>query len=152
MKMTYLQTGQTVEESVQPQTTYGYNAWGCDKFAGRLGLGGYNPNLTTSATLWPDLANNTVATRDAAIVSASRLIALGDGFNRSTAADQDAAPSLAGTIAPFVDLIHGTSTMSLIPFKRGKGFLATSAARIVASTTGTLPRRTCGMGSATMMS
>ncbi len=124
VKVTYVQTGQIIEESLQPQTTYGYNAWGCDTAAGRLGLGGYNPGMTSSATLWPNLAYNTVATRDATIVSASRLIALGDGFNRSTQWDQDAAQSLAGTIAPFVDLVHGTSTMSLTPFKKGKGFQA----------------------------
>jgi hypothetical protein len=80
--------------------------------------------MTTSPTLWPNNAHNTVATRDAAIVSPARLIAFGDGFNRSTKADLDAAPSLAGTIAPFVDLIHGTSTMSLTRFKEGKSFQA----------------------------
>jgi len=31
---------------------------------------------------------------------------------------------LAGTIAPFVDLIHGTSTFSLTPFKESKSFHA----------------------------
>jgi len=123
-KVTYVTTGKIIEESVQPQTTYGYNAWGCDTAAGRLGLGGYNPGMTTSATLWPSHADNTVATRDAAIVSPARLIALGDGFNRSTKGNLDAAPSLGGTIAPFVDLIHGTSTMSLTRFKQGKSFQA----------------------------
>ena len=123
-KVTYQPTERVVEESVQPRTTYGYNAWGCDTTAGRLGLGGYDPGMTTSATLWPNGADNTVATRDAAIVSPVRLIALGDGFNRSTKSDLDAAPSLAGTIAPFVDLIHGTSAMSLTRFKQGRSFQA----------------------------
>ncbi len=124
VKVTYVQTSSVVEESVQPQTTYGYNAWGCDTTSGRLGLGGYDPGLTSWPTLWPHSADNTVATREAAIVAPGRLIALGDGFNRSTKADLDAAPSLAGTIAPFVDLIHGTSAMSLTRFKEARSFQA----------------------------
>ena len=136
---------------MQPQTTYGYNAWGCDTFAGRLGLGGYDPGMTTSATLWPESAYTTRSRCViAAIVSPARLIALGDGFNRSTTADLDAAPGLAGTIAPFVDLIHGTSTMSLIPFKQGKSFQAHHGRANRASTTGTFHRKICERGSATM--
>ena len=122
-KVTYAQTGNVVEEKLQPRTTYGYNAWGGDAQRGRLGLGGYNP-LAEGPTLWPNLAHNSVPARESAVKSPARFIAFGDGFNRSTSTPDDAAPSLAATIAPFVDLIHGTSTMSTVPFKQGRNFKA----------------------------
>ncbi len=121
-KMTH-NGGTPKEEIYEPRTTYGYNAWGSDAQRGRLGLGGYNPSMMDKATLWPYTTVNTVPTRDAAIRAPANLIAFGDGFNRSVnpKAD-DAAPSMAGTIAPFVDLIHGTSSMALTPFKKSRLF------------------------------
>jgi prepilin-type N-terminal cleavage/methylation domain-containing protein/prepilin-type processing-associated H-X9-DG protein len=116
--------GAPADEATEPQTTYGYNTWGGDRKNGRMGLGGYslNPAYVGMPTLWPHLANNDVPTRDSAVVNPSRFIAFGDVFNRSTYAPHDAAPGFSGTIAPFVDLIHGTSSMLLVPYKVSKPF------------------------------
>jgi prepilin-type N-terminal cleavage/methylation domain-containing protein/prepilin-type processing-associated H-X9-DG protein len=123
-KVTHANTGNARDETYEPQTTYGYNSWGGDRKNGRLGLGGYslNPAFIGMPTLWPHLANNDVPTRDSAVVNPSRFIAFGDVFNRSTYAPHDAAPSFSGTIAPFVDLIHGTSSMLVVPYKVSKPF------------------------------
>jgi prepilin-type N-terminal cleavage/methylation domain-containing protein/prepilin-type processing-associated H-X9-DG protein len=123
-KVTHANKGTPADEIFEPQTTYGYNAWGGDRRNGRMGLGGYNPYPTVIGipTLWPHLAHNSVPTTDSSVVSPSTFIAFGDVFNRSTYAPHDAAPSFAGTIAPFVDLIHGTSSMLLVPYKASKPF------------------------------
>jgi prepilin-type processing-associated H-X9-DG protein len=121
-KLTDGNTGTAADQGFQPQTTYGYNAWGGDKKNGRLGLGGYDPKQVGPVSFWPNLANNSVPTSDSTVANPCRFIAFGDVFNRSVNSTLDAAPSLSSTIAPFVDLSHGTSSMLLVSYKVSRNF------------------------------
>ena len=93
------------------QTTYGYNLHGvAGGVPSHLGLGG-------------DLAppgGAITATREAAVQSASELIAVGDAFLRSRNPQKDGMGSVQATVSPFTVLGGGTGT----PTHQQPGFIA----------------------------
>ncbi len=112
-------SGVKSEFIIWPATTYGYNAWGVFKPEVRLGLGG----LATDPPLSGLPRTVTQATPETAARTPSRLIALGDGFNRSVRAEYDGAQSVTYTIAPQI-LFTAGAVVSATPYKQQPSFLA----------------------------
>jgi prepilin-type N-terminal cleavage/methylation domain-containing protein/prepilin-type processing-associated H-X9-DG protein len=95
--MTYgIGSGQLEGTSAQlldpPQTTYGFNIWGV--------AGGVPSHLGLGGSIAPP-GGAITATREAAVQSASELVALGDAFLRSRNPQKDGIGSFQFTISPF---------------------------------------------------
>jgi len=116
--MTYgIGSGQLEGTSAQlldpPQTTYGFNIWGV--------AGGVPSHLGLGGSIAPP-GGAITATREAAVQSASELIALGDDFLRSRNPQKDGIGSLQYTISPFTAAFGNYNTGT--PTHQQPGFIA----------------------------
>jgi prepilin-type N-terminal cleavage/methylation domain-containing protein/prepilin-type processing-associated H-X9-DG protein len=111
-----VQTGAT-DDFLQPTwSSYGYNIWGIGLWSDGLGLGGIAPASTTPGTvLMP-----TQATREASVRSPADMLAMADGFTRSTNPEWDGAKTQL-TIGPRSMGNHGL-LVSAVPYKKQTSF------------------------------
>jgi prepilin-type N-terminal cleavage/methylation domain-containing protein len=79
--------GSVVSAKIMPLTSYAYNGWGVGLHADGLGLGGRSWIGETTLEVTPS--------KDSSIKSPGKLIAFGDGFQRSVFYDKDGAQTVA---------------------------------------------------------
>jgi prepilin-type N-terminal cleavage/methylation domain-containing protein/prepilin-type processing-associated H-X9-DG protein len=105
------------EDYLQPTwSSYGYNVWGIGLWSDGLGLGGVAPSFATPGTR----VITTQATREESVRSPADMLAIADGFTRSTNPDWDGAKTEL-TIGPRSMGNHGL-LVSAVPYKKQISF------------------------------